>query len=217
MRYHISNTPSSNGLITLLLILGFCLISGCASSGPKFTEISQLISEPNPGWGRIYFYRERSILGAAIQPDIRVNIETVGSSTPGGFFFIDRQPGTYTVSMTTEVENKIELSLESGQILFVKTYVGMGLIAGRAYPEQVDRNEALIAMSDLYYTGKLPLQPASQSKQVQSPSETPSAIKMDDLRGLLPPAKSKQAQSPSETPSAIKMDDLKNLLAPAKN
>lgn len=45
---------------------------GCAS-GPKYAEMAQTIPELSSDRGRIYIYRN-SILGAAIQPDVRLNI-----------------------------------------------------------------------------------------------------------------------------------------------
>jgi hypothetical protein len=84
------------------------LLGGCAASGPKHAEIRQAIGPVDPDMGRIYFYRD-SFLGFAIQPEIRLNGEVVGKSTPGGFFFVERRPGKYVASAATEVENRIEL------------------------------------------------------------------------------------------------------------
>jgi len=44
--------------------------------------------------GRVFFYRT-SILGAAIQPDVKLNGEKVGSAKPKGFFYVDRPAGAY--------------------------------------------------------------------------------------------------------------------------
>lgn len=177
----------------LLLFLPLLLVGGCASSGPKHAELADKIPEVAAGEGRIYFYRDSSVIGAAIQPDIRLNGETVGSSTPGGFFFVDRPSGKYVVSTTTEVENKIEFSLEDGQTRYIKTYISFGLLIGRVYPELVERDQALSVMSDLHYIGAPELISGSGKsdgspgpavpRQVASPRR---AVEMDDLKDLMP-------------------------------
>lgn len=179
-------------MLLLLLLPPLLLMGGCASSGPKHAELADKIPEIVSGEGRIYFYRDSSILGAAIQPDIRLNGEAVGSSTPGGFFFVDRPSGKYVVSTTTEVENKIEFSLEDGQTRYIKTYISFGLLVGRVYPELVERDQALSVMGDLHYIG--------------APEHISGSGKSDDsLRPALP----RQVASPRR---AVEMDDLKDLM-----
>lgn len=184
-------------LSILALILPVLLMGGCASSGPKHAEVAEKIPEVAAGLGRIFFYRDSSIMGAVIQPDIRLNGETVGSSTPGGFFFVDRPSGRYIVSTTTEVENKIEFSLEDGQTRYVKTYIGFGLLVGRIYPELVERDQALSIMADLHYTGPPEhISGSGNSDPGKSGSPTPYAprqaaaprrgVQMEDLKDLIP-------------------------------
>lgn len=67
------------------------LLSACATSGPKFTEMVAAMNAPSQGVGRIYFYRT-TVLGAAVQPEVQLNGEVVGRAVPKGFFFVDR-PG----------------------------------------------------------------------------------------------------------------------------
>ncbi len=50
--------------------------------------------------GRIYFYPP-SAMGAAVQPDIKLNGEKVGTTKPHDFYFVDRDPGNYEVTATT--------------------------------------------------------------------------------------------------------------------
>lgn len=180
-------------LSVLTLMLSLLLMGGCASSGLKHAEVAEKIPEVTSGLGRIFFYRDSSILGAVIQPDIRLNGETVGSSTPGGFFFVDRPSGRYIASTTTEVENKIEFSLEDGQIRYIKTSVGFGLLVGRVYPELVEREQALSIMADLHYTGP-PEHISGSGKSSGSPTPyaprqtaTPRrGVQMEDLKDLIP-------------------------------
>ena len=91
--------------------------------------------------GRIYFYRT-SILGLAVQPDIKLNGESVGSAAPGGFFFVDRPRGNYVASSTTEVESKVTFALAAGETKYVRTSISPGIIVGHMNFELVSKSVA---------------------------------------------------------------------------
>jgi hypothetical protein len=193
-----------------LLLLSGLLLGGCAASGPKHAEIMQALPTLNQGHGRIYFYRDRNIVGAAIQPNIRLNGEVVGSSTPGGFFFVDRAEGKYSVAVATEVENRVEFNLAVGQTRYVRTYVSMGILIGRVYPQLIEPDQARADLGDLHYTGD-PSLVAQKSERgaTTEVAKSPGSVKMDDLQGLLPAdGQSRSAGRPGDR----KMEDLKNLL-----
>jgi hypothetical protein len=80
--------PKWLGLLAMTLI-----VAGCATSGPKYLEMVPNMTKLSPDMGRIYIYRT-TVLGAAIQPDVKVNGEVVGSAVPNGFFYVDRSSGT---------------------------------------------------------------------------------------------------------------------------
>src|SRR5215470_15137586 len=102
-------------VIVVVLVVAVAALAGCATSGPKFTEMTTTTGAPAaPGSGRIYFYRT-TVLGAAVQPDVRLNGQVVGSAVPRGFFFVDRPAGNYEVTTSTEVERKLTFTLEPGQ------------------------------------------------------------------------------------------------------
>ena len=69
------------------------LLAGCAT-GPKYTEVVSTLPSLTPSEGRIYFYRP-SALGAAVQPEIKLNGQKVGTAKPHGFYFVDRAPGLF--------------------------------------------------------------------------------------------------------------------------
>lgn len=58
------------------LVLVSALLSACAS-GPKYADVMSTQPSLTPTQGRIYFYRP-SALGAAVQPDIKLNGQKVG-------------------------------------------------------------------------------------------------------------------------------------------
>jgi hypothetical protein len=141
--------------IWMLVVLA--VLSGCSATGAKFSDAQAGIPSLGKGQGRIYFYREDSIVGAVIQPEIRLNQEVVGRSAPGGFFFVDRPSGFYDISTTTEVENKISVPLAAGDTKYVRTSISMGLFVGRVRPELVSTEQGRKEIVSMAYTGSVPV------------------------------------------------------------
>lgn len=129
------------------------ILSGCAASGPKYSEYSKSIGPLASEKGRVYFFRDASFFGGGVQPDILLNSKAIGESLPGGFFYVDREPGNYTVSTSTEVERTLEFVLEAGETKYVRTYVTMGVMVGHVIPELVNPDDAVKSMADLSYAG----------------------------------------------------------------
>lgn len=127
------------------------LLAGCATSGPKYSE-SPIAAAPPAGEARIYIYRT-ALYGAAVQPEVRINDAVVGRSVPNGFFYVDRKPGNYEITTTTEVERKLSLTLDAGQTRYVKLNISMGFFVGHVYPELMESGVAQKEMADLRFTG----------------------------------------------------------------
>jgi Protein of unknown function (DUF2846) len=127
---------------TLLTIFAFVFLAGCASSGANLTQVAATAPRLAPNNGRVYFYRSPSIVGAAIQPEIRLNGQPVGSSVPGGSFFVDRPRGSYAASTATEVETKFDFTLAAGETKYVRTSISPGVLAGHMNFELVSRSVA---------------------------------------------------------------------------
>jgi hypothetical protein len=102
-------------------------LAGCAS-GKSYQEMASSIAPAPRTQGRIYFVRPADYVGAAIQPDIRLNDEVVGKSIPGGFFYVDRPPGDYKVSMFTEVENSVNFRLSAGETKYIEAHPSVGIL-----------------------------------------------------------------------------------------
>src|SRR5262245_58975388 len=133
-----------------LLAVAICLLlAGCAS-GAKYTEVVSTIPSLAPSQGRIYLYRP-SALGTAVQPDINLNGQKVGTAKPHGFYFVDRDPGNYEVTAATETEKKLTFVLEQGQERYVRLKIQMGVLVGRIVPELVDKGEAEKELKSLSY------------------------------------------------------------------
>lgn len=138
----------------LLAIAAVCaLLGACATSGPKFSEATTAAPAPAAGDGRIYLYRT-AILGMAVQPEVKINGEVIGKATPNGYFYVDRRPGAYEITTTTEVERKLSLTLDKDQTRYVRLNISMGFFVGHVYPELVDNDVGLKDLQDCRYTGK---------------------------------------------------------------
>jgi hypothetical protein len=137
---------------TLSPILIAIFLFGCAT-GPKFSEISSSISDAASDKGRIYIYRT-VVLGAAVQPEVRLNGEVVGKAVPNGFFYVDREPGDYTIATTTEVDRHLSLVLDKGQTRYVRLNIGMGFFVGHVYPELVESSVGMKEIQQCSYTGQ---------------------------------------------------------------
>lgn len=135
-------------------------LGGCAS-GVKHADMAASIPTLKAGEGRVYFLRSASMLGAAIQPDIKLNGEVVGASKPGGFFFVDRPAGKYVVSVATETEKTLHLTLDSGETKYVRSSPTVGILVGRVVLSQESAEDAVDELAGLSYTGEL-VKPAAK-------------------------------------------------------
>jgi len=137
-------------IVALVFIGGFC--SACAS-GPGFNEVNPSMVSAQPENGRIFFYRP-SAAGAAIQPDVMLNDERVGTAQSWGFFYVDRPPGDYKVSTSTEVERTVSFILEKGQTRFIRLSISMGFFVGHVYGELVEESVGLPEIKECNYIGE---------------------------------------------------------------
>src|SRR5256714_11540628 len=121
-------------LLSWLLLL---LVAACAT-GPKFESVANSLGATPQGQARIFFYRATS-LGAAIQPDIRLNGKVVGKAEPHGVFFVDVDPGNMEVVSGSEVEKKLTFKVAPTDRRYVRMAVGFGVVVWRGLSPPVDR------------------------------------------------------------------------------
>jgi len=136
-------------LAVIVVSLSFC---GCATSGPKYSELIPNVSNLPADTGRIFIYRT-AVMGAAVQPEVKLNGDVIGRAVPNGFFYIDKKNGTYEILTSTEVDRKLSLLLESGQTRYVRLNISWGFFVGHVYPELIESGIAEKEIQDCHYTG----------------------------------------------------------------
>ena len=139
-----------NALI-IMAMAAVAVLAGCAS-GPDFSKAQNGLPPLAAGKGRIFIYRSTG-MGAAVQPDVRINGDVVGTSKGNGIFFVDHDPGNIEVVIGTEVEKHLTFTLAPGNVRYVKCDVNMGLFVAHIVPILVDEKDAAKEISDLAFTG----------------------------------------------------------------
>jgi hypothetical protein len=127
-------------------------LAGCAT-GIKHDQMASGMPSLKSGEGRIYFFRSNSIVGAAVQPDIRLNGQVVGASKPGGFFYVDRPAGSYVASASTETEKTLSFTLQAGETKYIRSSPSFGVLVGRIVLEPETAEKAKAELGSLSYTG----------------------------------------------------------------
>jgi Protein of unknown function (DUF2846) len=181
-----------------ILMLGVALavtLAGCAATGIKGAEMTEQVAQVPAGKARILIYRDGSLLGAAVQPNVMVNGEVVGTSKPGGFFYADVGVGTHEVSARTEVTSSVSFQMAEGQTRYVRTSITMGAFVGRIQFTLVEAEEAQRVLPGLAYTGpavatapsaRSGTTPSGPAPSAPAPVAAPRNVTLDDLDGLLP-------------------------------
>jgi hypothetical protein len=139
-----------NLLVGLGLVVVMAL-AGCASQSGNVTRVLTPLPALSPDQGRIVIFRKKSVFGVVYSPNIRLNDEVVGRSPSGTYFYVDRPPGTYEVSITTEVTREVSLTLGPGETHYVQIRIGVGLITARPFPELVSSAYAETKLPTLHY------------------------------------------------------------------
>lgn len=141
---------------TLNRIFGFLCLASCAAlmtgcaSGPQYSALHNTEAPPASGNGRIYIYRT-AVLGAAVQPDVKINGDVIGKAVPGGYFFVDRPAGNYQISTSTEVKRTLSLTLDPDQKRYVRLNISLGFFVGHVWPELIDNQVAEKEIEDCHY------------------------------------------------------------------
>ena len=125
----------------ILLTLCFaCSSPGSTSSGTSPAGPESQAADIPAGQGRIYFFRKSGMGGVAIRPAILLNGQSVGTSAPGTYFYVDRAPGSYEVKCSVLTDHVINFPLAAGETVYVQTRVTMGVYLGHVRPRVVSES-----------------------------------------------------------------------------
>jgi hypothetical protein len=121
---------------------------------PTSSASSHALTSPAPArrvlTGRVFFYRTGGLIGAAVRPSIMLNDQEVGNALLGRYFYVDRPPGQYEVTLVANTlvgrqVQHVSFTLEPGK----SRYVWIGLEGKIFTPRLVDAAVGLQQIKDL--------------------------------------------------------------------
>lgn len=127
------------------------LLLGACASHLSYSEMQALMPPQAADKGRIYVYRSDAWLGNLVTPDVMIASQTVGTSNPGAYFFVDRVPGTYEVSCGNGEHNNASVSVAAGQQVYLRTSVAPSVVKSEMIVEVVPNQAAIPAIANLKY------------------------------------------------------------------
>ncbi len=139
---------------SMLFAFALSLLAGCAATGMKHAELAPLMPKLTAEDGRVYFIRKAAFAGGGVRPDIYLDGQKVGSSQPGGFFYVDTKAGPHEASATTEAKRGLSFSLDAGETKYIRSFPTIGILVGRVNFELVNADEAQKELETLSYTGE---------------------------------------------------------------
>lgn len=136
-----------------LISVGFLLCAASCASGPTYEEFSGTIEPPLPLDGRIYIYCTKAA-DVDFRLTVMVNGEEVGKAKPNSFFYVDRLAGKYEISISTKAERSLSLTLEEGEVAYVRLDAKIGLFGGHVDLVSVDKAVGEQELTSMTYTGE---------------------------------------------------------------
>ena len=103
-------------------LVGFLFLVGCAAGGRTYQDQFSNESPLSADQSRIVILRPNQSMFGALRPDISIDDLPVGSIARGGFFFVDRSPGTFFVAAknsTSPGKALARVRAEAGQTYYI--------------------------------------------------------------------------------------------------
>jgi hypothetical protein len=109
--------------------------TGLALRGPALAAATNApgLAPASPATARIWIYREYEPYQSLARPYVRLNGAIAGISEPGGVFYRDIAPGSYTISVDsdgTDVQQFVSVPVAVGQQVYVKVLVSKDWASG---------------------------------------------------------------------------------------
>lgn len=127
--------------ISLKLIFSAALAASFASIASAATQEVPADQGSSIDTGKIIFYRPSSAFGLAMRPAIIINGEKIGKSMSGKRFTVEVPVGTYQIEIPNTLysgERTLEVKVQSGESVYIKTSIGGSAFGGRTNVEQID-------------------------------------------------------------------------------
>ena len=151
-------SPKTSGILIALASL-FLLASATTASAqftgqddreypPTFSDKRKTLPPIKAAEGRIFFFRE-PMSGGIFSPTLKMNGKPLSKMSSGEVFYVDRPPGSYKVSVETEVERSASFTLNPGETKYIKVAPAMGVMVARFELELMDEKQALYEMGPL--------------------------------------------------------------------
>ncbi len=138
--------PKEDGNLTRVTMLAFCLM-GMAL--PMLPASAAEIPEIKEDQALIVFYRTKSTGGAAIRFHIKHGSEPIGALPNGSVLSRYVDPGQHVFTSEVVTGDSLSLTVEAGEIHFVRGTVKMGLYAGRPTFTVVSEEKARKAIAKI--------------------------------------------------------------------
>jgi hypothetical protein len=135
----------------LSLTVAAALLLGACANQLSYSQLQPLLPPLAADKGRIYVYRDSAWLGNLVTPDVVLDSKVIGTSVPGAFFFVDRDPGDYQVFCGMGDRNSVSFPLAAGQQVYVRTSLAPSVVKSEMITEVVQNNVAIPAIYQLKY------------------------------------------------------------------
>ena len=128
---------------SILTLLCIALVTWIAPA------ISAEIPSVDPDKGLVVFYRLKSFKGGVVRFSINHSEGSIGQLTSGTYLYKYLDPGEHTFWSQAISKDSITLTVEAGQVYFVKGNVRMGVFVGRPKFTQVSESTAKTDLAKL--------------------------------------------------------------------
>lgn len=147
-RRPVRNRTKPGRLIPLLAALWLAACSGSLKA-PDEPVAAAPPPDLRSDQARLYFYRPNDSLFPAIRPQVIINGRRVGASVVGEAFYRDAQPGRYVIFLASDEQDRLAVTLEPGQVRYVRTSITLSWLGPHLSPEAVESEQGGREVQDL--------------------------------------------------------------------
>ena len=121
----------------LIALASAFLATGCAikMADPQASVQAKQFKAPSPGKAGVYVYRNSEYVGGAVKKDVWVDGQCLGGLMTRVFFYTEvtaNQKHRIDTDAEFSQTNGVELNAKAGQLYFVRQFMKIGLLSGRA-------------------------------------------------------------------------------------